>query len=174
MINYADVQLLPVERAKHLSFLVKCGNDQGLYAQQWSKRKTSVLEQERKLKESSLRSDYFIYVIVGGGENRGVCEVLDVDWVNSSCKLHLYLEDRARNVPKFGSKVLNAVLNYLFNSLGLWKVWAEVELDDVVMMSLYKSYGFTQEVRKRNHAYTEGSYKTVVELGMLEIEFEPL
>ena len=173
MINYGDVHLLPLEKKKDVSYLVKYGNEQGLWEQRQSKRKTSVLEQERKLAESSRRDDYLIYTVVGGESKRGVCEVLDIDWVNSSCRLHLHFEDRAENVPQYGKKTLNAILNYLFNSLGLYKVSVEAVLDDVVMLSLYKAYGFTQEVRKRSHFYSRGSYRTTLEMGMLEHEFTP-
>ena len=133
-----------------------------------------MLAQDEYVKNASVLQEYAIFVIVAAGELVGVCELLEIDWINSSCKIHMYFENRANNTPKYGSKALNALLNHLFNDLGLWKVWTEVRLDDVVMTTLYKSYGFTQEVRKRNHAFVGGSYKTVVELGILEVEFNPV
>jgi diamine N-acetyltransferase len=173
MINYGDVHLLPLERSKDISYLVKYGNAKGLWKQRLNKRKTSVQEQDNLLLENSRLMNYYCYMIMGGNSKRGICEILEVDWVNSNCKLHLHFEDRAELVPRYGTRTLNAIGNYIFNSLGLYKIGVEVNLDDVVMSSLYKSYGFVQEVRKRSHFYSQGTYHTVLELGLLEHEFAP-
>jgi diamine N-acetyltransferase len=167
MINYGNVHLFPVE-AEHVSFLVKCGNDGGLDAQKKSKRKTCLLEQERKVKESGRKPDYFIFEVSVEKKRQGVCELLDIDWIHRSGRINLYLEDPKSTCEWCGSKILNALLGYAFNSLDLHRLYIDLLLDDEVFLDLFKKYGFRQDVRKRSHSFSKGSYCTVVELSILE------
>lgn len=171
MIGYKDVSLHPVEK-EHVSFLVKCGNSKGLWKQRLDKKRTCLSEQTEFVETSGESPDHFLFVVEREKTTIGVCEIKVADRISRSCRLHLYFEDRAETVPHSGESTLNAILMYVFDTLGMHRVSVDVVIDDVVMVSLYKKFGFRQEVRKRQHYYSDGSYKTVIEMGFLEDEFE--
>lgn len=174
MLHFGDVCFEPVEKKDHVSHLVKFGNEGGLHQYRVSKRRTCIFEQELNVGAAHSQNDYFLFVICAPDSKTriGICEIYQVDWVHRTCKLHVWLSDRADTVPVFGSKAVNVALNYIFNSLGLNKVSADVAHDDVVMLSLYKKHNFQQELRKRNHLFTRRSYTSILEMGLLASEFE--
>lgn len=170
MITSSDIALQVPEK-EDISFLVKSANEKGMVTNRQSKRKTAILEQQRKVNELHKRIDYNLFIICSSSGRHGVSEVMDIDWVHRTCIINMYFEDRAEKVPVYGEKALHALLSYIFNTLGLNKVSVNVQLDDVVMSSLYKSFGFVQELRKRSHYFSNGQYKTILELSMLSEEF---
>lgn len=174
MLHFGDVCFEPVEKKDHIVHLVKFGNEGGLHKYKQAKKRTCIYEQEQTVGTLQSKDDYFIFIVCAPNSKTrvGVCEIYDVDWIHRTCKLHLWLSDRAEKVPLFGSKAVNVALNYIFTTLGLNKVSADVSNEDVVMVSLYKKHGFQQEVRKRNHLFTRGAYTSVIEMGLLVSEFE--
>jgi diamine N-acetyltransferase len=170
MISAGDMTLSPPEK-DDISFIVKCGNEKGIWSLRQSKKKTTMFEQQRKLAESCRKNDYFIFVAQNGQNRHGVCEIMDIDWVHKNCLINIFIEDRAEKSPIHGKKILNALVTYIFDTLGLNKISTNILLDDVVMMTLFKSFGFQQEVRKRQHMFLNGSYKTVIEMAILANDF---
>lgn len=171
MIGYKDVILYPVEK-EHVSFLVKCGNAKGLWKQRLNKKKTCLAEQSSVVEASGENPDYFLFVVEKSKTTIGICEIVETDRISKCFRLHFYFEDRAEVVPKAGTEALNAGLMYAIDTLGAHRVFSDIIIDDVIMISLYKRFGFRQEVRKRQHHYSDGVYKTVIEMGILADEFE--
>jgi len=174
MLHFGDVIFEPAEKKDHISYLVKFGNEGGLHKQKLSKRRTCVLEQEEGVDALHKQEDYFVFLVCApdSKSKMGVCELYDISWIHKTCKLHLWLADRAEWIPVYGNKALNIALTYAFNTLGLNKVTADISNDDIIMSSLYKKHGFSQEVRKRNHFFSKGKYLSVIELSILADEFE--
>jgi len=174
MLHFGEVRFEPVERRDHVSHLVKFGNDGGLNKLKTTKRRTCVSEQEELVDHLHEREDYFLFIISAPSDKIriGTCEIYDVDWVARTCRACIWMTDRAENIPAFGSQATNILGNYIFKTIGLQKLSIDVVTEDVVMMALYKNHGFHQELRKRNHLYLRGKYKTIVEFGLLSEEFE--
>ena len=173
MIGYKNVALKPIEE-EHVSLLVKWGNAKGLVRNRFSKRKTCTTEQKEIVNSSGENKDFYSFVIVHSSSPKGLCEIYDLDWVNRSCKVNLYFEDRAESVTECGDSAILAVLWFTYDTLGMNKVSSDVLSDDVVMSGLYKKHNFKSEVRKRQHSFSKGQYKTVIEMGLLKEEFEGL
>lgn len=174
MLHFGDVCFEPIEQKDHVSYLVKFGNEGGLRKHRISKKRTCIAEQEINSQNVHKEDDYFLFIICGPNVKSriGICEIYNVNWTDRTCKLSLWFSDRAEVVPRYGTKALNIALNYIFGTLGLNKVTADVSFEDVVMLSLYKKHYFVQEVRKRNHLFVAGSYVSIIEMGLLAKEFE--
>lgn len=173
MIGHKNVALKPIEE-EHVSLLVKWGNARGLLRNRSTKRKTCTTEQKEIVNNSGDNPDFLSFMVLHSSAPKGVCEVYDLDWINRGCKINLYLEDRAESVPACGDSALLAILDFIYDSLGMHKATVDLLADDVVMAGLYKKHGFKAEVRRRQHYFTNGQYKTVIEMSLLEEEFEAL
>lgn len=173
MLKKDEVSLYPVEE-KHLPSLVKWGNAGGLFKEARSKRRTNVVEQEQRLKELSEKESYQALMVYLKGTEWpvGICELIKIDWINRTCFINVYLEDKEKAVGIYGFKILKLVLEYIFKRLGLYKVSVDVLLEQNIETALYKQLSFKVEVRKRKHAFIAGSYKTVLEMSLLKHEFD--
>lgn len=171
MISNKDLVLQPIDK-EDLPFLVKCANDRGLFASRLSKRKTSQYEQAGRLEEIGQSKDYMAMVALGQNGRVGICELIGIDLVHRNCLLNLYFQDRAETVPVWGEKTVRAALNYCFNTLGLERVSTNIAIDDVVMVNLMKSCGFRNEVRRRQHHFSNQTFKAVIEWSILTGECE--
>lgn len=173
MLKKNDVIIQPAEE-KHLPFLVKWGNANGLHQQKLTKRRTNLAEQVKHLQATSLddTSQLMVVLLKSTDQPVGVCELLNIDWMNRTCLLNLHLEDKANVVGVHGYTVLQLVLEYAFKRLGLYKISIDILLEDSISTALFKQLGFKIEVRKRKHAFIGGEYKTVLEMSLLKHEFE--
>jgi len=174
MLHFGEVSFEPVEKKDHVSNLVKFGNEGGLHKLRLTKKKTCILEQELNADKVHEQDNYILFIVCGPNSKSriGLCEIYDIDWIHRSCKLHFWLSDRAEMVPIYGKESLNIATSYIFNTLGLNKISSDIVSEDVVMIDLFKKHKFLQEVRKRNHLFYRGGYQTVIEMGLLNKEFE--
>lgn len=170
MLNYGNVAL-HIAESNHVPFVVKCVNDK-IFETRSFKKKTSVGEQNKEIKSLALDKNNKLYIVVCDGQKKGVCYITDISWKHRSCRMNLYLEDREKNIPLYGEKIMKAVINYLFNQLGLNKLSCETIIDDEVMTGLYKSIGMVKEVNRRSQKFSQGTYKTIIEYGLLSREFK--
>lgn len=145
------------------------GNDGGIHSNHLSKRKTGMLEQQQRIQDYG---KYSFVITVLDNKVIGLTELLNINWVHRTAKLYMYFDDRANAVPKYGESAIKAILNYAFDTLNLNRVEIDVVIDDVVMSALYKSVGFKTEVRKRNHYFSSGQFKTVQGMSLLSREWK--
>lgn len=173
MLKKDEISLVPIEE-KHLPFLVKWGNAGGLFKQFYNKKKTNISEQIKVLRSISENNSSQVLAIHLKGYDHpvGVCEIFAIDWINRTCFINIYLEDKSNVLGIHGFKVIYLALNYVFNRIGLYKVSTDILLEDNLSISLYKQFEFKTEVTKRRHAFVKGKYKTVLEMSILKHEFD--
>jgi len=173
MFKRDKISLNAIEE-KHVPFLVKWGNAGGLSKQAFTKKRTNVSEQTEKVFSTfkDKANQTLIINLKDVSQPVGVCELLNIDHINKTCFLHLYLEDQKKTLGIYGFKIIQMILNYTFHRLGLYKVSVDVAIDNNIDISLYKQLSFKNEVRKRNHIFSNGSFKTIIEMSILRHEFE--
>ena len=71
----------------------------------------------------------------------------------------------------YGTDAMIAFLDYLFNELGLHRVYLRLESYNTRALKCYEKCGFTQEGILRHHAFTRGQYHDEVMMGILRDEF---
>jgi len=71
----------------------------------------------------------------------------------------------------YGTDAMIAFLDYLFNELGLHRVYLRVESYNPRALKCYEKCGFTQEGILRHHVFTRGEYHDDLMLGILRDEF---
>lgn len=164
-----DGVFLQLAEVADYPFFVKWGNMQGLVEQKATKKKTSGATQKALILNSD--SNYQAFTIFQSmSENQksriGVCELFHIDRVNRTCRLNLFIESQ-KDCVRHGYKVLEMMLQYIFERLALRKVSVDLLVDDSVGLTLFKQHDFEVEVRKRDHCFVDGSYKTLLELSLL-------
>ena len=71
----------------------------------------------------------------------------------------------------YGTDAMIAFLDYLFNELGLHRVYTHVQSYNTRSLRLHEKCGFTQEGVLRHHSFTRGEYYDDLMMGILCNEF---
>lgn len=100
------------------------------------------------------------------GEPAGLVNLADIDLGNRRCSWAYYIAELAARGKGVGSAIEFAVLDYVFNSLGLNKLWCEVLIENEQVIALHQQFGFSREAGFRDHIYKDGRFIDVVGLGM--------
>ena len=159
---------------EHISVLVKYANMGGLVSSLKTRRKTCTTEQKKLIEESSADKAKFTFVLSHSKEDKGVCEVFEVDYINRLCKMNLFFDEKSDWEDESRSDALSVALNFIFDVLGMHKVIVETSTEDLKKFELYKKHLFSTEVRRRQHCFRNGKYETVLSMSLLEEEFEKL
>ncbi len=64
-------------------------------------------------------------------------------------------------------------MRYAFRDHNMNRVWLEVLADNARAIRAYRTCGFVEEGRLRQHAWHDGAYKDVVVMGVLRAEWPP-
>ena len=70
-----------------------------------------------------------------------------------------------------GAAVEYIVLEHVFGTMGLHKLWCEVLVGNEAVWKLHESFGFTREALYRDHVWKAGRFQDVVGLGLLEADW---
>ena len=71
----------------------------------------------------------------------------------------------------YGADAMIAFLDYLFNELGLHRVYTHVQSYNARSLRFHKKCGFIQEGILRHHSFTRGEYHDDLAMGILRDEF---
>ncbi len=71
----------------------------------------------------------------------------------------------------YGTDTMIAFLEYLFNELGLHRVYLHVQSYNTRALRCYEKCGFTQEGTLRQNTFTRGEYHDDLVMGILRDEF---
>ena len=63
------------------------------------------------------------------------------------------------------------VLSFVFERLGLNRLWCEVFLDNEAVWKTHEGFGFRREALLRDHVRKSGVFRDVVGLGMLKADW---
>jgi RimJ/RimL family protein N-acetyltransferase len=104
------------------------------------------------------------------GERVGRCVVYAIDRYSRNCRIGVTLarESRGRGL---GSDVVRSLLDYCFRVLDMHKVALESLATNEAGLATWKSCGFVEEARLREHAWYEGRYVEMVHMGILRSEW---
>lgn len=102
----------------------------------------------------------------------GVLSLSEIDWHNKRCAWAYYLgETSARGIGLAKSLELS-VCAYVFDTLGLNKLWCEVFAFNDRVVALHEKFGSKVEGIARQHIFKNGEWHDVVRMGILKSEWE--
>ncbi|HEX8569530.1 MAG TPA: UDP-4-amino-4,6-dideoxy-N-acetyl-beta-L-altrosamine N-acetyltransferase [Caulobacteraceae bacterium] len=111
------------------------------------------------------------WVIEVGGAPAGLVNLYDIDTTHGRCTWAFYLGDPGLRGRGVGAYVEYWVLEHVFETMGLHKLWCEVLVGNEAVWKMHQRYGFQVEARLRDHVLKDGAYQEVLGLGLLQEEW---
>ena len=93
-----------------------------------------------------------------------------ITWVNRKAEVSLFIR-KDMQAQGHGSLALQAIIEYAFKQLNLYRLEAEVIDGNIASLKLVDKAGFTAEGRLREAKFINGEYKDLLRFGLLRREF---
>lgn len=138
----------------------------------YSDHRISPEEHARWLAMIQTSQNRIYWIIEWAGLPVGLVNLADIDRTHRRCSWAYYLADPAVRGRGVGSFVEYWIIEYVFNNLGLTKLWCEVLASNEAVWALHLQFGFEREALFRRHVYKGGRAHDVIGLGLLADEWE--
>ncbi|MDP9411100.1 MAG: GNAT family N-acetyltransferase, partial [Actinomycetota bacterium] len=102
----------------------------------------------------------------------GRCGLYNIDRTARHAELGIGIGEREYWGRGYGREAVGLLLDYAFRLRNLRRVWLEVHADNERGMRAYRSCGFVEEGRMREHVWLAGRYVDNVIMGVLREEWE--
>ncbi|QUD89936.1 UDP-4-amino-4,6-dideoxy-N-acetyl-beta-L-altrosamine N-acetyltransferase [Phenylobacterium montanum] len=129
-------------------------------------------EHARWLAGALTASDRRYWIIEDDGAPVGLANLVNIDLTRRRCEWAYYLGEASVRGRGVGAAVELLVLDYVFGTLKLNKLWCEVLLENEGVWKLHQSFGFEREALYRQHVFKAGRFQDVVGLGLLAADWE--
>jgi len=88
----------------------------------------------------------------------GVCGLINIDWVNRSCELSIYIGEEDCRRKGYGSRVITMFKKICFDQMNMHRFWAEVYSFNQSMMDMLCKNGFNIEGYLKDTVFRNGKY----------------
>ena len=102
----------------------------------------------------------------------GRCGMFEFDELARNAKIGVTIGEREVWGKGIGRDVVEVLLAYAFHERHLHRVWLDVLATNERALRCYRSAGFVEEGRQRQHAWVDGEYVDLVLMGVLRDEWE--
>jgi UDP-4-amino-4,6-dideoxy-N-acetyl-beta-L-altrosamine N-acetyltransferase len=111
----------------------------------------------------------YLWIVERDGDPIGMVSVYHIDFHHRKCEWGRFLmEDTGRGS---GRIVEFMVLDFVFCTLAMNKLYAEVLADNPRVIDLHRGFGFQVEGTYRDHVWKQGRHRDVVALAMLRADW---
>jgi methionyl-tRNA formyltransferase len=106
---------------------------------------------EQMMTESS---DVVIFAIEESSSQRelGACQIYNIDWINRSAQLQIWIEVEDFYLKDFGNEVVKLLCKFGFEDLNLFRIYLNISASDDTAISTFKKIGFEGKVPQRKTA----------------------
>jgi UDP-4-amino-4,6-dideoxy-N-acetyl-beta-L-altrosamine N-acetyltransferase len=111
------------------------------------------------------------WIIEDDGAPVGLANLAGIDPARRRCEWAYYLGEASVRGRGVGAAVEFIVLEHVFGTLGLHKLWCEVLVENAPVWRLHESFGFVREALYRDHVWKAGRFQDVVGLGLLDADW---
>ena len=94
----------------------------------------------------------------------------NIRWINHKAEISLFIM-REEQGKGYGSIALQAIIDYGFKRMNLYRLEAEVVDGNEVSGKMVKKMGFTEEGRLREAKFVNGEYRDILRYGLLRREY---
>ena len=112
------------------------------------------------------------FAIEADGECIGTCGLFNIDWTARHAELGIGIGDKEYWGRGYGREAVGLLLDYAFRLRNLRRVWLEVHSANERGIRAYRSCGFVEEGRMREHVWLGGRYVDNVIMGVMQKEWE--
>jgi RimJ/RimL family protein N-acetyltransferase len=115
--------------------------------------------------------DRIRFAIQADGIVIGDCGLKHLNRIDGTAELGIGIGDRAYHGRGFGRETMTLLVDYAFRLANFRRIWLEVLADNERAIRCYGAVGFVVEGRQREHAWSDGRYVDVVQMGLLRSEW---
>jgi len=101
------------------------------------------------------------------GEAIGQVCLKAIRWINHKAQISMFIKKDMQS-KGFGMKALNAIIDYGFNRLNLYRLEAEVIDGNESSIKMVRKTGFTEEGRLREAKFVNGEFRDLLIFGLLK------
>ena len=107
----------------------------------------------------------------GTAQGIGVLSLSEIDRVNQRCAWAYYLGETSARGMGLAKSLELSICAYVFDTLGLNKLWCEVFAFNDRVVALHEKFGSKVEGVARQHVFKNGEFHDVVRMGILKSEW---
>ena len=174
------VHLGPIDHEKDPETVSRWTHDAGfmrmMYTEPMRPLAPGQVKKELEKLEKSLEEErnLFHFRIRSRSDDRllGFAELAWISWTNASGFIRLGIgaaEDRRKG---YGRATLGLLLRYAFVELNLYRLTALIPEYNLPALALFKEFGFTEEVRRRQALERDGRFWDLLHFGLLTDEWK--
>jgi len=108
------------------------------------------------------------------GEYIGNIELNYLDWITRSVEIGILIGKREFWGKGVGTESTLMILNFIFEQMDFHRVYLSVISHNDRAIRLYEKCGFKREGIKREAFYSMGKHSDIIEMGLLQKEFQKL
>ncbi len=112
------------------------------------------------------------FAIEADGQYIGQCALFQFDPVVRTCALGITIGDKAYWGRGYGCDAVRVLLDYAFRLHNIRRVYLSVNSTNERAIRAYRACGFVEEGRLRQHVWSDGHYIDLVQMGMLQDDWE--
>jgi len=147
-------------------------NSPDVAAYMYNDHQISQAEHDRWFEGVLAGGDRRYWIIEADGEPVGLANLVKIDRAASRCEWAYYLGEPSTRGKGLGARIEYVILRYVFETLGLNKLWCEVLVGNEAVWKLHLSFGFVREALLREHVRKDGRFQDVMGLGMLKRDWD--
>lgn len=157
------IHLRPIEESD-LPQLKSWRNDPRLRHTFRSSRLLNMINQKDWLERVSRDVSTGMFGIAEKGTLIGACGLCNINWVNLTAEVSIYVEPILQDKALLAMKELH---QKAFEEYNLHRLWAEVYEFDTFKVALFEEAGYTLEGTLRQHVFKLGRYHDSLMYGLL-------
>lgn len=100
----------------------------------------------------------------------GLVELTEIDYIHRTSEFSIIISPEFQG-KGFARQIIKSTLEYAFNILNINKVYLLVAEENVKAIHLYSEPGFIEEGRLIQEYFTDGKYRNVLRMYILQKEF---
>ena len=130
----------------------------------------NFIEESFKRFSSSTCQGFFIYD-KRSKQFLGTLKLDKIDMFRRSTEIGLMIGESSFQGKQVGTQVMQLIIDYSFNVLGLHRIWGGTSEYNKGMITLFKKYNFTEEGRFKDANYISGKYSDNIYFGLIKKEY---
>lgn len=127
-----------------------------LSEEEWLRRRVAYSENEINLAICTVENEQHI----------GNIYLRDIDWISRRAEMHVFIGETVERNRGYGTAAIRWLIEYVFQQLGLVRIYLFVLSDNRAAISVYQRCGFSLEGTLRKHVLKNGELKDVVVMGL--------
>ena len=128
---------------------------------------------EREALEGLSKEHNYAIIEREGGKLLGNCGLMDVDHLNRTAEVGIFIGDEGMRGKGFGTEALRLLADYAFNILNIQNLMLRTYDYNGRGIRSYEKVGFREVGRRRKAHFYGGTYHDVIFMDLLASEFGP-